>query len=282
MALKLSGLSWSARVGPNHIAANNRWAACGLPRSSNTVIEDIRSDIPLNRVERYANFFQVPAVLFADADVSPYSPAFSCEILRHRQLALKDTPSTQSFFDAVTMERVRKNNSTERNFHLYQLLAGVYDLYYRKDGAQHILRGCAVTRGQTEQSILVDGFMAFDEVTMRLAGTLFCWQNALHIQYHSEDSHILGYLMAPNPMQSFLLRNRQPFCLRFKGLSGSMTGAPEPESFVLCAVKSASALPGDIRDTYAHLCEEARTRTVLLPGDPEYAAILGFFSTPET
>jgi hypothetical protein len=280
MALKLNGMSWGTRVGPNHVTANPRWAQCGLPRSINTVIEDIRSGIPIHRLDRYAGFFHVPADLFADGGIGPYSADFSCEILKN-----KNRPSTTGvmdtcFLDFQARKHVQEHNGLAANYPLYQLLFGVYRIYYKRDGSDIVYQGVARTEMQTEFGIGIAAAIVIDGIPVELSGAMFRWNNFIHIQYHSEDYQVLGYLLGPNPMDSVLLRRRSPFYLKFCGLAGNLEISAQPDRYELCIVKETRAEGQGLTQAYEGLLEKALREPALYPPHALYASTLALFAGP--
>ncbi|WP_428567452.1 MAG: hypothetical protein ACP59X_07895 [Solidesulfovibrio sp. DCME] len=281
MALKLTGMSWGTRVGPNHIAVNPRWAQCGLPRSINTVIEDIRSGLPVHRLERYAAFFQVPADLFADTAIGPYSATFSCEILKNKN-RLSPSPALEaSLLNRQASRHVREHNGVAANYPLYQLLGGVYTVYYKRCGSDTLYQGVARAEIQTEVGMSVVGVIVFDGIPVEISGTLFRWNSAIHIQYHSEDYQILGYLIGPNPMDSILLRRRNPFFLKLHGLAGNLELTAEPDRYEACVVKQAPVEGQGVAQAFGGLLDQAMRNRALTPEDGEYAAVAALFGAPE-
>ena len=88
----------SAEVSRATIDSNLVWRRPGsanslaTPGSVNTVLEDIRSGMAAERLERYAQFFKVPAALFLDEAIGAYAPEFSCQILKSRHDARVVSP----------------------------------------------------------------------------------------------------------------------------------------------------------------------------------------------
>ncbi len=278
MALKLSGLSWGTRIGPNHISVDGRWAQCGLPRSVNTVIEDIRSGIPAHRLERYAGYFQVPVGVFTDESVGSCSAAFSCEILRNKNRFAKSAAIDVSLHDSLARKHIVERNGVAANYPLYQLLSGVHKIYYKRDGGERIYQGAAKTETQTETGIAIAVVIVVDGIPVELSGTLFRWNNFIHIQYHSEDYQLLGYMIAPNPMESILLRRRDPFHMRFCGLSGSLDMTAVPDRYEACSVKQGLGEGRSQSEVFDALLGEVLREGALEPGDAAHARAAALFA----
>lgn len=276
-ALKLSGLTWGARRGPQHILQNARWEACGLPRSINTVIEDIRSGMPIGRLERYAVFFQVSTDLFLNEAASPHDPEFSCEILKTRHLAQALPPPLSELRGALTGDFPGEQEASDCGCGLSRLLTGAYRLFYKNDVAQLVCNGAALVVGPGREGMDVAAVMVFEDVAIELSGSVFRWHNHLHVRYQSLDRQVLGYLMAPDPMQSIVIRQRQPFHLHLYGLAGSLALSLEPDRFEVVAVRQDRATGQEAGETYAALCDRIRHEPTLVPEHPDWASRLALF-----
>ncbi len=277
MALKLSGLSWGAHIGPNHIAGNGRWLECGLPRSVNTVIEDIRSGIPVNRLGSYAAFFHVPPRLFVDTGIRACDAAFSCEILKNKGRVANSVSMDESLQDSRILRCIVEQNSVAENYPLFQLLFGVYRIYYRRLGTDTVFQGAARTERQTNTGILTAGTLVVAGIPVEISGTIFRWNKSIHLQYLSDDYQVLGTMMAPDPTQSVLLRRRDPFCLKFQGLAGSLEATPEPDRFEVCAVKQPVPEGRGLTEFYEELRDRALDNGAIEPGDAAFATVTALF-----
>lgn len=271
MALKLTGLSWGTRVGPNHIAANPRWRQCGLPRSINTVIEDIRSGIPIQRLERYASFFRVAPELFANETVGPYSTDFSCEILKNKNRQPTFDALEASALDVQARKHIQERNGVAANYSLYQLLFGVYKLFYKRRTANVLYQGVARTETQTDCGIGIAGILVVEGIPVDISGILFRWNNFIHIQYHSGDYQILGYMIGPDPMDSVLARRRQPFFMKLQGLAGSLEPTTAPDRYEILAVKQVPAEGVGLTQTFDAVLDSVVREQALVPDDAAYA-----------
>jgi len=274
MALKLAGVAWGAKLGPGHIAANKHWAACGLPKSSNTVNEDIRSGIPANRLDNYAAFFQVSPTLFVDEGISPSASAFSCEILKNKHHSRSCAAFAFPAHDAAALERLAEQNQDKYLYELHRTVVGVYSLYCQDGISETLWKGAAAIGGQFEGGLQVSGRLVVDGVPLGFGGILFRWHNCLHVQYHSTDYQILGYMMTPDPLQSFALRRRTPFYMTLYGLSGNPGLSMEPRRLVVCAVRQAEADAQDGEQAYAALCQAVARDPVLAPNEAHYPMVM--------
>lgn len=272
-ALKLCGLSFGARPTPGHISVNSRWAECGLPRSVNTVGEDIRSGIPVGRIGAYAAFFQVPPDLFLDETVTAFCRDFSCAVLRNKYLFPSRQSSIPLVQDPYFNKRHAEFNEARYLHDLYALLSGVYILYLREPKMNDIHKLAVLVNRIIDNHIEASGTMFFGDVRIVIQGTLFRWHTFLHVQYHSEDYQILGYMMTPDPLSSVLIKAREPLRLYLHGLAGSLTASSMPDRFHGYAEKLPPAESDTARQRYEALCERLRARPNMGPDDPDYAAV---------
>lgn len=281
MALKLTGVSWGARIGPNHIAANKQWATSGLPKSINTVIEDIRSGIPVNRLDRYAAFFQVAADLFLDEAMAAHSPAFSCEILKHKHLARIGNPLNLRLQESLGLEQLNEQNRARRLYDLYELLAGAYLLFYKVETSPVIGKGASYIGEPCEGGLFTAGVRMIGDTCVNVQGVVFRWHNALHKQYYSNDFQMLGYMMTPDPLQSIVIKQRQPFCLKWYSLSGSPHVSARPERGCVCAIRQDDLRGRGHGEALSMLTGAVQRQPVFGPGDAAYQTVMDLLESPD-
>jgi hypothetical protein len=274
LALKLSGLSWGAKVGSNHISRSRRWAECGLPKSVNTVLDDIRSGVPLERIDRYAAFFHASAELFLDESIHAESPDFSGQILKSLYRYRCSNPLAPRFTDASLLELFTTQNGEQELFELQETVTGLYRLYFLESGASGIRLGAAIIGEQCDFGLFTSGCLSHDGVRLDFEGRLFCWKNFLHVRYCSIDFSLLGYMMTPDPRQTILIKNRSPFYMIFHTLSGDLMQAPEPKRRRICAVRHEKAEGKALEDGYEKLLNEMTAKPVLSPDDPYLELVL--------
>ncbi|KHK01051.1 hypothetical protein NY78_3592 [Desulfovibrio sp. TomC] len=272
MALKLTGLAWGTRLEAEQFTRSRRWLDCGLPRSVNTVIEDIRSGIAAERLDRYLAYFQMPAELFLDAAVGAYSPEFSCGVLksRHQSRAVSPLDPRQ---DSVIFEHLNRQNDKQYLHDLVQVLGGVYDLAVRYKHSDVWLLGAAIIGEPTEGGLQAAGCLAVDEVSLDFHARLFRWHNYLHVHYASNDNQLLGYMMTPDPLQSILIRHRRPFYMKLDTLSGNLIPSPEPDRATIYALRQEPEGSGSMSEAYNALREAVVSQPLLTPDQPRYEAI---------
>jgi len=274
LALKLSGLSWGAKTGREHISQSRRWAECSLPKSANTVIEDIRAGIPLERINSYARYFQVSPELFLDDKVSQLSPDFSCEILKGRFCQKHSNRLDSRFDDFALLSHICGQNQEKELFDLHRMVSGVYLLSMQSSPRGMIRQGVIMIGSPCGCSLSSSSSVVVDGVEVGFEGRLFRWHNFLHMHYHSQDHQVLGYMITPDPMHSVLIRQRKPFHMRFHALAGSLGLSLEPDRTRIVAMRQETAHGGDLAADYRALCDAMRSASPIHPNAPDALGIL--------
>ncbi|EKO39668.1 MAG: hypothetical protein B193_1617 [Solidesulfovibrio magneticus str. Maddingley MBC34] len=276
MALKLLGLSWSTRVEAERLTSDGRWRQCRLPRSVNTVLEDIRCGMAAERLDRYVAFFRVPAELFLDATVGAYSPDFSCQILKSRHDSRAVSP-----FDCgrgvANLELLNRQNDEVNLNNLLGLLGGCYDLVVRTAPSDSWLLGATVIGEPADGALQTVGVLAVPDAPVDFHGRVFRWHNYLHVHYASTDNQLIGYMMTPDPLQSVLVRHRRPFFMKLNALSGNLVPSVQPDISIIYVLHRTepSAAFEDLR-------QAAIERPLLEPGHPRYEAVMEMLARAET
>jgi hypothetical protein len=275
MALKLLGLSWSTRVEAEQLTSDGHWRQCRLPRSVNTVLEDIRCGMAAERLERYAQFFKVSAGLFLDEAIGAYAPEFSCQILKSRHDARVVSP-----FDfgrgVASLELLNRQNDAVNLNDLLGLLGGCYDLVVRTAPSDSWLLGATVIGEPADGALQTVGMLAVPDAPVDFHGRIFRWHNYLHVHYASSDNQLLGYMMTPDPLQSVLVRHRRPFFMRLNALSGNLVPAAQPDISIIYALRRSEPAAA-----FEDLRQAAIERPLLEPGHPRYEAVMGLLARAE-
>ncbi|BAH75170.1 hypothetical protein [Solidesulfovibrio magneticus] len=275
MALKLLGLSWSTRVEAERLTSDGHWRQCRLPRSVNTVLEDIRCGMAAERLERYAQFFKVSAGLFLDEAIGAYAPEFSCQILKSRHDARAVSP-----FDfgrgVVSLELLNRQNDAVYLNDLLGLLGGCYDLAVRTAPSDVWLLGAAVIGEPADDAMQTVGVLAVPDAPVDFHGRIFRWHNYLHVHYASTDNQLIGYMMTPDPLQSVLVRHRRPFYMKFNALAGNLVPSAQPDISVIYALRRAEPAAA-----FEELRRAAIQRPILEPGHPRYEVIMEMLTRAE-
>lgn len=275
MALKLLGLSWGTRAEADHFTRSRRWRDCGLPRSVNTVLEDIRVGIAAERLDRYLAYFQAPAELFLDAAIGACSPQFSCAVLQSRHRARSVSP-LEAGQDTHTLEHLNRQNDEKYLRDLMEVLGGVYDMVVRTEPFDAWLLGAVRISEPDTGGLQAVGILAMCQAHLDLRARIFRWHNYLHIHYASMDNQLLGYMMTPDPLQSILVRYRRPLFLKLHALAGNLVPASQPDRSVVYILRRE-----DDAASYETMREEAIARPHLEPGHPRYAAIMDMLTRSE-
>ncbi|HML54849.1 MAG TPA: hypothetical protein PKC79_12200 [Solidesulfovibrio magneticus] len=275
MALKLLGLSWSTRVEAERLTSDGRWRQCRLPRSVNTVLEDIRCGMAVERLERYAQFFKVSAGLFLDEAIGAYAPEFSCQILKSRHDARVVSP-----FDfgrgVASLELLNRQNDAVNLNNLLGLLGGCYDLAVRTAPSDVWLFGAAVIGEPADDALQTVGVLAVPDAPVDFHGRVFRWHNYLHVHYASTDNQLIGYMMTHDPLQSVLVRHRRPFFMRLNALAGNLVPAAQPDISIIYALRRSEPAAA-----FEELRQAAIQRPILEPGHPRYGVIMEMLARSE-
>jgi hypothetical protein len=272
MALKLSGLSWGTRGEAEQFTRSRRWLDCGLPRSINTVLEDIRSGMAAERLDRYAGYFKVAAQVFLDTSVGAYSPDFSCQILKGRHDSRAVSPFELGR-GAVSLELLNRQNDARYLNDLQGVLGGLYDMIVRTEPAASWLLGAAIIGDAAEDGLQAVGVLALPDAHVDFVGRIFRWHNYLHVHYASTDNQLLGYMMTPDPLQSIVVRHRRPFFMKLAALAGNLVPAAQPDRSTIYVLRREQ---GGL--DYNDLRQEAICRPYLGPDHPRYVAIMDMLS----
>ncbi len=275
MALKLLGLSWSTRVEAERLTSDGQWRQCRLPRSVNTVLEDIRCGMAAERLERYAQFFKVPAALFLDEAIGAYAPEFSCQILKSRHDARVVSP-----FDCgrgvTNLELLNRQNDEVNLNDLLGLLGGCYDLVVRTAPSDNWLLGVTVIGEPADGALQTVGVLAVPDAPVDFHGRVFRWHNYLHVHYASTDNQLIGYMMTPDPLQSVLVRHRRPFFMKLNALSGNLVPSAQPDISIVYALRRTEPAAA-----FEDLRQAATERPFLEPGHPRYEAVMEMLARAE-
>ncbi len=275
MALKLLGLSWSTRVEAERLTNDGRWRQCRLPRSVNTVLEDIRCGMAAERLDRYALFFKVSAELFLDEGIGAYSADFSCQILKSRHDVRAVSPLDYGR-GAASLELLNRQNDAVYLNDLLGLLGGCYDLAVRTAPSKTWLLGAAVIGEPSEGILQTCGVLAVPDAPVDFHGRVFRWHNYLHVHYASTDNQLIGYMMTPDPLQSVLVRHRRPFFMKLNALAGNLVPSAQPDISVIYALRRAEPAAA-----FEDLRRAAIKRPFLEPSHPRYGVIMEMLARSE-
>jgi hypothetical protein len=274
-ALQIVGLTWSSTnvSSTNHVLNNRRWKRCGLPRSINTLMNDIRSGIPAERLDAYSSFFSINADMLLNTGVSPYSSEFSCEILKckHKIFSVNTMPLHSE--DPHFCHLLTQYNDESFLNTLYAALRGLYVLYLREESDQTIFMAAIHVHSTDKNHILGTGYLKLHGIDINLRCRIFRWASFLHINYLSEDYHVLGYMMACDPTASMASARREPLNLPLFGLAGSVSSLRIPDRFHGYAEKI--PIPdGELSSSaYTSLCEQIHSNPYIDSQNPMHADV---------
>lgn len=274
-ALQLAGLSWGKNsVQANHVCHNCRWQECNLPRSTNTILEDIHAGIPVDRLNDYASFFNVSPRLFSEIDIVEFSSEFSCEILKNKYIVHSSIVENFHISDPIYHYAVSSNNDPSYVNRLYGKLNGVFDLYVKQAQHEYVQR-CVIYVDTMEKACLrFSGKMWYDSIALTLTGAILRWSSFLHISYYTADCHVLGYMLTPDPLQTLLIEGRDPLCLDLFGLAGSLTSPLVPDRYYGFARQRPRQETENLLSDYEQACRELAEQPIISAAAPGYAALM--------
>jgi hypothetical protein len=256
-ALKLSGLAWGNTSNlKNHVLNNNRWSQCNLPKSSNTLVNDIKNGIPEDRLAKYAKFFDVDPVFFIDDNISPYSKEFECEVLQS-----KHKLATNASFPALEVDKMfchvlHEQNDPDRNFKLYTLLSGIYRVSLKEMQSSAMVNGVIHVHSHNKSFFIADGYLKYADVEILINSIIFKWSTFLHIHYYTQNCSVVGYMIAQDPSCSPYSLLKEPLTLELFGLAGSMISTSVPDRFHGYAEKLNTPEAMSQTDYYLALCDK--------------------------
>jgi hypothetical protein len=279
-ALQLAGLCWGKNgVQANHVCHNSRWQECNLPRSTNTILEDIHAGIPVDRLNDYASFFNVSPRLFSDIDVPEFSSEFSCEILKNKYIMHSSSAVHVHISDPIYHYAVASNNEMSYINRLFNRLNGVFDIFIKQYQYEYIQRCVIFVNSLEKSSLQFFGKMWYDGIDLTLTGAIFRWSSFLHITYYTADCHVLGYMLTPDPLQSLLIEGRDPLCLDLFGLAGSLTSPFVPDRYYGFARQRPRQEAENLGTAYEQACRELAEQPIIPAADPTYAAHMARIET---
>jgi hypothetical protein len=273
-ALKLSGLTWGNKTSlPNHVLNTKRWIQFELPKSTNTLVGDIKNGIPSDRLTKYSNFFDVDPMLFIDDDIQPYSKKFECEILQRKHKITTNVKFPVIDVDKMFCHVLHDQNDHDKNIKLYEAISGVYLIYLKELRSNIIAKSVVHVHSYNNSFIIADGYLKYLDIDILFNSILFKWSTFLHINYYTQNCSIVGYMIAQDPTCLPYSLYKDPLTLELYGLAGSITSPSVPDRFHGFAEKQ--KIPEHISQTdyYLELCNCVSTSPVMDASSPEYEKI---------
>lgn len=275
-ALRLLGKTWRKNTqDANHVLKWDRWALLGLPRSPTTIDADIRMGVPEERVTIYAECLGLSPkqLLSPDEDLST--------ALGTGRFVKTPSAPLDLGFGAAFQNSYLAYNSREAIEELFELMGGVFRLYYALPISEAIHRCSLWFSAAEEHIILAHGLFVRFGLDNFFEANLFRWHNNLHGRYLCDNYKELGTLLLVDPLRHNLVMRRKPFWLKGQGVTDSGLADNAPIYYTLRMEKVPTPLgltPGELWDLE---CEELRLRPHILPDDPDYAPLLAEILTPD-
>lgn len=274
-ALELFGLSWGKNIAAeNHVLQSRRWTRCRLPRSVNTVAEDMKLDVPADRLASYAAFLHIPITVLQDAAVAADSDAFTETLFRAREVAQTLSLPLFTSFSQAFCKHFHHNNHREYITTLFERIRGIYFVQSMLSTAREIFNGSAIVHSIHETVIRATIFQVMHDAEIEFDAVIFCWGNNIHISYYSLDMFVFGRLVTVDPLRHFALSHGNPFSLNLSGISDTLVGS-QTFGFVLARAELRDTAPQDeLWEHWRHTCDAVRRRPLLLPKDADYGRAL--------
>lgn len=274
-ALELFGLSWGKNIAAeNHVLQSRRWARCRLPRSVNTIAEDLKRNVPEDRLAGYAAFLHLPINLLKDPDVTAGSDAFTQAVIRAREITKPLSLPLFTSFSQAFCKKFYHNNQPEYITTLFERIRGIYSVQSLLSTSHEIYNGGAIVHSMHETVIRATIFQVMYGTEIEFDAILFCWGSNIHISYYSMDMFIFGRLIASDPMRQCTLARRNPFSINLRGVSDTLAGA-QSFGFVLARAELRDTAPQtELWEHWRRTCHAIRRQPLLLPKDAAYGRAL--------
>jgi hypothetical protein len=281
-ALEILGMTWGKNnATTNHVLRNDRWARCNLPKSVNTIREDMKLGLPADRMAGYASFLNIPMELLRDAGVTCGETAFVQAVSAAREASTAlNLPLFTSYNDNFCRQYYAHN---QRDYiaSLFDLMRGLYTFQTVWPPSDEIHNGCALLHAAEDHFLRATIFMFLHATDIVYEAVLFRWGNNLHISYYSLDMYVLGRLLTMDPLRDFAVSHRKPFYLDFSGVSDAITG-PKTFSIIHCRAEQIDRTPEpSLRARFEQACHKVRRRPAISPTDDNHARLLKRILAPE-
>jgi len=274
-ALKLCGLSWGTRINsPNHVLNNERWLHLELPRSTKTLMQDIRDGISEDRLVKYLTFFDVDANYFIDSHVNCCSEEFKNAILNSRKIFAQNASFHFSGDDALVNSELYKQNNSDAIENLFGVMSGIY-LVYLKDISLDIVLKVAMFISKKEKFHLraILKSKIFD-IDLNAEAMIFKCGTFLHMNYYTQCCYIVGYMVMQDPTCVPYLLYHKPLTFDLYGISSGIVSTAVPNRFYGFAEKQFVPVGRGSVEHYLHFCQEIENSPKIMVSDPCYNKIL--------
>lgn len=269
------GLSWGKNLtADNHVVRSQRWSRCRLPRSVNTIAEDMKLDLPADRVASYAAFLNIPIDILQDTEITAGSDAFTQAMFRAREVTEALNLPLFAAFSPAFCKQFYHHNHPEYVAALYQQLRGVYSLSVFLPPSPEIYNGCVMIHINDGNLLRAAAYMIMQETEVEFEVIIYRWGNNLHVSYYSTDMFIFGRLLTVDPLRHFAISHRKPFSLNLNGVSDTVAG-PQTYGFIFARAEQLEQSPEtDLGEQWRRTCHAIRRQPLLLPRDPAYGRTL--------
>lgn len=275
------GRTWGKnKTAASHVFQDERWSRCGLPKSINTVQEDIRRGIPLDRLAGYAAFLNITSDMLRDATVSSHAAQFNEAIFAAREAAASPDLQLWKYYAEPFRSHFQEFNNSMYVQSLFRILHGVYHMETFFPPAREIHQADVFVHTAERHALRAECRQPFQGEDIRYDMLIYRWGSNLHIAYHSQDMRMLGRLMTEDPLRHYALAHRRPFYLDLVGVGDALSG-PHTCCSMRCRVERLEDGDEDPRRAFDQACRRTREHPVILPTDPGHAARMARLSPPD-
>jgi hypothetical protein len=273
--LEILGLSWGKnRDTPNHVLRCQRWWQCRLPRSVNTIADDIKLDVPIDRLAGYAAFLQIPIEILQDEGLTETSEPYTTAIYRAREVTDALNLPLFAAFNNIFCKQFYINNPQSYIDSLFELVRGIYTVYAIPSASGTIARGCLMVHGCQNHLLRASAFMVLQDTEIHYDVIIYRWGNNLHVSYYSQDMFIFGRLLAVDPLRHFAISQRRPFALNLAGVADAIDGPDTIDILHVRVERVEQPKEAALWDRWTATCREVEKRPHILPADPEYGRLV--------
>ena len=257
--LELLGRTWGKTIqAESHVFQDGRWARCGLPKSVNTVAEDMRCGLPSDRLAGYAAYLGIPIELLADEERASNDETLVAAIFAAREELDVPQHPVWMLFGGAFHKQYFADNTEVYLASLSRVLQGVYSLSCVFPPAEGVHRGCCLVSGIEGHALTARGMLLHRGEELSFVAGIFRWGSNLHVAYHFRDARMIGRMMAEDPLRHFALSHRKPYRQDCIGV-GDALAPPETCAFIRCrAERLEAAGSGDVEKQYRQACRALR------------------------
>jgi hypothetical protein len=276
LILEFLGKSWGRnRDADNHVLRWSRWERCGLPRSVNTLRDDMQRGIPLDRLSNYAECFGMNVSLLTDSSLTVDDPTFVTALHRAKRSVIREGEPPFLLFGPEVQERYLYYNSPDYLQELHALLGGPHIVHYASEQMPGAILICTLLiEGVGEHRLYGRSRFVFQGVEIQVVVSVFRWHNNVHAFYHSDDYLEFGHHIMVDPVRHQIVRLRDPLFVHTHGITDDGMAENRPVHF-RGRIESWPLQEGESPEQgWERANEHMRKQPIILENDQEYKAMM--------